>query len=256
MAVNTSKKVTKEFTVITLFPSLIEQFAKTGIIGKACTDEKVSIRTLNPRDFSNNSGKSVDDSPYGGGPGMVMKVKPLRAAIRHARRSADRDSHVVFLSPQGRPFDNESLSHFDRYSRIVFVAGRYEGVDERILVRDIDSEWSVGDFVVTGGEVPAMIIMDAVIRRLPGVVGAPRSLTEDSFAADGLLDFPHYTRPRNIDGQEVPKVLLEGNHSEIAMWRRRQQLERTFRRRPDLIPKARLSKEDRNFLALLGYECK
>lgn len=238
----------KRYSVVTLFPPLIEAFRTTGIVRRACEHGLITIDTVNPRDFATDRRGTVDDSPYGGGPGMVMMVEPLRQAIASAKARDGDDVHVVCLSPQGRRFDQAGAHELGRHGHLVLVAGRYEGVDERLLETDVDSEWSVGDYVVSGGEVPAMLIIDALVRMLPGALGDDLSAQEDSFAA-GLLDYPHYTRPEQVAGSAVPAVLLSGDHAAIRRWRRKQQLGRTWLRRPDLLAVFELGAEDAALLA-------
>lgn len=235
------------YSVITLFPPLMEAFRATGIVRRACERGIAAIDIINPRDFAGDRRGTVDDSPYGGGPGMVMMVEPLRRAIAAARAAATSDSHVICLSPQGRRFDQAGVHELAEHPHLVLVAGRYEGIDERLLDTDIDSEWSVGDFVVSGGEVPAMLIIDAIVRTLPDALGDALSAVQDSFVA-GLLDHPHYTRPEMVDGAAVPAVLMSGDHAAIARWRRKQQLGRTWLRRPDLLAACALSVEDARLL--------
>lgn len=237
----------RNFTCITLFPELIHAFRDTGIVRRAHAAGLIRIDTLNPRDFTDDSRATVDDAPYGGGPGMVMMAPPLRRAIAAGRKRHGAGAHVVYLSPQGRRVDEHSLPDLARHAHLVLLCGRYEGVDERVIEADVDSEWSLGDFVLTGGEIPAMAIIDALTRRLEGALGDARSATEDSFAT-GLLDHPHYTRPEIVDGMGVPPILLSGNHAAIARWRRQQALGRTWRRRPELLSGVALSAAD---LALL-----
>jgi tRNA (guanine37-N1)-methyltransferase len=203
--------------------------------------------TWNPRDYTTDRHRTVDDRPYGGGPGMVMKVEPLRDAIRAARQADDRDAQVAYLSPQGRRIDQALIGELATRDRLILVAGRYEGVDERVLELEVDVEWSLGDYVLSGGELAAMALIDAVTRLLPGALGDEDSAEQDSFMA-GLLDCPHYTRPEEIDGLRVPAVLLGGNHAEIARWRRGQQLVRTWARRPELLEAVDLSPDDRALL--------
>lgn len=236
------------FTVITLFPELIEAFARVGIVRRACERGLIDIKSVNPRQFTNDARATVDDSPYGGGPGMVLTVPPLRRAIQAIRAGSDQAVHVAYLSPQGRTLSRQSLPALEAYPHLCLLAGRYEGVDERLLERDVDSEWSLGDFVLSGGEIAAMAVIDALTRRLPEALGDERSAGEDSFEA-GLLDYPHYTRPEVVDGQPVPPVLLSGNHAGIARWRRQQALGRTWLRRPDLLDESRLDSADRDLLA-------
>lgn len=235
------------FSVVTLFPELLAAFGAAGMVRKACAAGLAEIQAFNPRDFSDDARGTVDDAPYGGGPGMVMMVKPLRRAIQAARQGV-RGSHVIYLSPQGRRLTQAGVAELAAQPHLVLVAGRYEGVDERVVERDVDAEWSLGDFVLSGGEIAAMAVIDAIVRLLPGVLGDARSAAADSFSA-GLLDYPHYTRPESIDGQPVPPVLLSGNHARIAAWRRQAALLRTARRRPDLLAAAPLDEDDRRFLA-------
>ncbi len=231
------------YTVITLFPELLHAFRETGIIGRCQSRGLVTIEAVNPRSFASDRRATVDDTPYGGGPGMVMMAAPLRAAIADARSLAPA-SLVIYLSPQGRRFRQRDVARLAACRHLVLVAGRYEGIDERLLARDVDEEWSVGDFVLSGGEVPAMLMIDAIVRTLPEALGDERSAQEDSFS-DGLLDHPHYTRPEILDGQAVPAVLLGGHHAEIAAWRRQQRIGRTWQRRPDLLSSLGLSAKDR-----------
>ncbi len=224
------------FTVITLFPEFVEAFAQVGLARKATSLGLLQLNTLNPRDFTHDARRTVDDVSYGGGPGMVMQVAPLRAAIRQARASLP-EAHVIYLSPQGRRLVQADMAALLQCPQLVFVAGRYEGIDERVVMHDVDAEWSIGDYVLSGGELPAMVLMDGLIRLIPGVIGAPESAIAESFM-DGLLDFPHYTRPEIIDGQPVPPVLLSGNHLAIARWRLREAVRRTLVRRPDLLEQA------------------
>jgi len=237
----------RRFTVITLFPEMIAAFANAGIVRRACERQIVAIDTLNPRMFADDARATVDDTPYGGGPGMVMTVAPLRKAIDSIRSASERPAHVVYLSPQGRTLSEAALPELAQHPHLVLLAGRYEGIDERLIERDIDSEWSLGDFVLSGGEIAAMAVIDALTRRLPGALGDERSARQDSFG-EGLLDHPHYTRPELIDGQAVPAVLLSGNHAEIDRWRRREALGRTWLRRPDLLSGKALSTADQKLL--------
>jgi tRNA (guanine37-N1)-methyltransferase len=235
------------FDVVTLFPELVAALAQHGIPRRAAELGLLELVTWNPRDYTTDRHRTVDDRPYGGGPGMVMKVEPLRDAIRAARRADDRDARVAYLSPQGRRIDQALVGELATLDRLILVAGRYEGVDERVLELEVDVEWSLGDYVLSGGELAAMVLIDAVTRLLPGALGDEDSAEQDSFMA-GLLDCPHYTRPEEIDGLRVPAVLLGGNHAEIARWRRGQQLVRTWTRRPELLESMDLSPEDRALL--------
>ena len=216
--------------VITLFPQMLDTLRSGGITARALEKGLVELSSWNPRDFSDNKYQRVDDRPYGGGPGMVMQVKPLRAAIKQAVGSLGTDTKVIYLSPQGRRLDQAGVETLLTYKSLLLVAGRYEGIDERIIEHDIDEEWSIGDYVLSGGELAAMVIIDALTRQLPGALGNELSASEDSFV-NGLLDHPHYTRPVEIDGQKVPDILLSGNHAEIAKWRHQQALNRTQQRK-------------------------
>lgn len=235
------------FTVVSIFPELIDTFGMTGIVRQAQDRGHVVLHTIDPRSFSVDGKGKIDDSPYGGGPGMVMMVSPLRRAIEVARKLSVNGSTVVYLTPQGRPIDHQLIVELTSIEHLVFVAGRYEGVDERVIERDIDMELSLGDFVLSGGEVAAMAVIDAVVRLLPGSLGSDLSAAADSFSG-GLLEHGQYTRPECVDGQPVPKVLLGGNHAEIQRWRRKQSLGRTWLKRPDLLENAGFSQNDRELL--------
>lgn len=232
------------FTVVSLFPELIRAFAEVGIVRRACERGLVTISSVDPRAFTPDGRGNVDDSPYGGGPGMVMAVPPLRAAVNEARAAAVTNPCVAYLSPQGRRLDQNLIEELTVQRDLILIAGRYEGIDERVVERDVDLEISLGDFVLSGGEVAAMAIIDAIVRLLPGALGSALSSGSDSFS-DNLLEYPQYTRPEVVDGQAVPAVLLSGNHAEIALWRRRESIRRTARRRPDLLEKASLSDAER-----------
>ena len=232
--------------VVTLFPEMIRQAAGYGIQGRAIQRGLLELETWNPRDYSEDRHAAVDDRPYGGGPGMVMQVQPLRAAIREAR-SAGSAAPVIYLSPQGRRFDQQKALELAGLERLVLVTGRYEGIDERIIDMDVDEELSIGDYVLSGGELPALVVLDAVTRLLPGALGDENSAQNDSFM-DVLLDYPHYTRPEEIDGKRVPDVLISGNHSLIDRWRRKQALGRTWQRRPDLLEALQLDAEQQELL--------
>ena len=233
------------FDIVTLFPGMFDAL-REGITGRALDKGLIEFHSWNPRDYTRDVHRTVDDRPYGGGPGMVMKVEPLRDAIRAARKEAP-GSKVVYLSPQGRVLTQQAVSQMSRLSGLVLVAGRYEGVDERLLQSEIDEEWSVGDYVLSGGELPAMIMVDAITRLLPGALGHALSAEQDSHA-DGLLDCPHYTRPEEIDGMQIPDVLRSGNHELIRRWRLQQSLGRTSQRRPDLLQRRQLSAEETELL--------
>ncbi len=238
------------FDVITLFPEQFELFAGDGVTARAARRGLVRLVTWNPRDFTDDPHRTVDDRPYGGGPGMVMKVEPLRSAIEAARTAAAAEgveSRVAYLSPQGRTLAQADIVDIARAPGWILLAGRYEGVDERLIESQVDEEWSIGDYVLSGGELPAMVVMDAAIRLLPGALGHADSAAQDSHA-DGLLDCPHYTRPEVIGGRAVPGVLLSGDHAAIARWRHQQALGRTSQRRPDLLQARGLTDEERALL--------
>ncbi|PQJ97556.1 tRNA (guanosine(37)-N1)-methyltransferase TrmD [Chromatium okenii] len=234
------------FDIITLFPDLFQILFNQGVTGRALTRGLVELRLWNPRDYTRDIHRTVDDRPYGGGPGMVMKVEPLRDAIIAARDAAP-TSRVAYLSPQGRLLDQTAISTIAAQSGWILVAGRYEGIDERLIEAHVDEEWSIGDYVLSGGELPAMVVMDAVTRLLPGVLGHAESAQQDSHV-DGLLDHPHYTRPEQIDGHAVPPVLIGGDHVAIARWRLRQALRRTWLRRPELLTRRGLSASEQALL--------
>jgi tRNA (guanine37-N1)-methyltransferase len=233
------------FDVISLFPEMFEAM-RVGVTGRAIERGQVQLTVWNPRDFADDAHRTVDDRPYGGGPGMIMMVDPLRRAIGAARAVASANP-VVYLSPQGRRLDQDAVQDMSRRPGLVLLAGRYEGIDERLIEAYVDEEWSIGDYVVSGGELPAMVLMDAIIRQLPGVLGHSDSAGQDSHA-DGLLDCPHYTRPEEIEGRRVPEVLTSGNHDLIRRWRLQQALGRTWLRRPDLLERRRLSSEEQVLL--------
>jgi tRNA (guanine37-N1)-methyltransferase len=232
--------------VITLFPEMVRDCARHGIQGRAIENGLLELQTWNPRDYTRDKHRGVDDRPYGGGPGMVMQVQPLRAAIQAARETATA-APLIYLSPQGARFDQRKAQQLAGLERIILLAGRYEGVDERIIDLEVDEELSVGDYVLSGGELPALTVMDAVTRLLPGALGDVDSAQEDSFM-DGLLDYPHYTRPEEIDGLRVPDELIGGNHADIRRWRSKQALGRTWRRRPDLLETLQLDIEQQVLL--------
>ena len=245
-----------KFTVITLFPEMVLNLAKFGVVGRAIENNITSIEVFNPRDFSNDPNRRVDDRPYGGGPGMVMQFEPLQKTIQTARENNARENEiredaaiprVLYLSAQGKPFQHADVERLGRYCNLILLAGRYEGIDERLIEAEVDEEISIGDTVVSGGELPAMMMIDALVRHMPGVLGHEESALQDSFV-DGLLDCPHYTRPESINDLSVPKVLLGGDHQAIQKWREKQSLGRTFQRRPDLIEKMDLSEKQKALL--------
>ncbi len=232
--------------VVTLFPELIRDFCGYGIPRIAVERGLLRVGTWNPRDYTTNRHRNVDDRPYGGGPGMVMQVQPVSDAVQAAREQGT--GPVIYLSPQGRRFDQTAVRRMSRLPHMILLAGRYEGIDERAIEREVDEEWSIGDYVLSGGEPAAMVWIDAVARLIPGALGDEESAERDSFM-DGLLDYPHYTRPEDVDGQAVPGVLLGGNHADIERWRLKQSLGRTWQRRPDLLEQIRLDEEQQALLA-------
>lgn len=233
--------------VVTLFPEMVSTATSFGVCGRAIRRGLIEFGTSDPRDFADDPHRSVDDRPYGGGPGMVLKVGPFRAAIREARSSLPAGSPVIFLSPQGRRFDQGVARSLAGYPGLVLVAGRYEGFDERLIESECDDEISLGDFVLSGGEIAALAVIDAVVRLQPGVLGNDVSATLDSFA-DKLLGFPQFTRPEAVDDMVVPSVLTDGNHEEIRRWRLKQALGRTYLRRPDLLEARTLTPEEQQLL--------
>jgi len=233
------------FDVITLFPEMMEALA-AGVIGRAQHKQLIHLNMWNPRDYTQDVHKTVDDRPYGGGPGMVMKIEPLEQAITAARQ-ANPSAKVIYLSPQGQPLTQSLAADLAHEAGLILLCGRYEGIDERLLQHQVDAEVSIGDYVLSGGELPAMVLIDTVSRLLPGVLGHADSAEQDSFV-NGLLDCPHYTRPEVLNGESVPAVLLSGNHAAIERWRLQQSLVRTRERRPDLFAKRQLSDEEQNLI--------
>jgi len=233
------------FDVVTLFPEMFSAVAGSGITGRALEAGLWSLTTWNPRDFATDNYRTVDDRPYGGGPGMVMLAEPLERTLDAVKTAGG--GRVVYLSPQGRKLDHPRVMELVQERAVTLLCGRYEGVDERLLRRRVDEEISIGDFVLSGGELAAMALMDAVVRQLPGAVGEPASVIEESFA-DGLLDCPQYTRPETYRGEKVPEVLLSGHHENIRRWRLKQALGRTWLRRPDLLAIRRLNDEESRLL--------
>lgn len=234
--------------IISLFPEMFRAVTDFGVTGQAVKKGLLNVETWNPRDFTQDKHRTVDDRPYGGGPGMLMMVQPLRDAIHAAKQAAGDNAKVVYLSPQGRKLDQAGVESLASNEKLILICGRYEGVDERIIQTHVDEEWSVGDFVLSGGELPAMTLVDAVARFVPGVLGDMASVEEDSFA-NGLLDCPHYTRPELLDGLAVPEVLKSGNHKDIRRWRLKQSLGRTWLRRPELLENLALTDEQESLLA-------
>lgn len=233
------------FDVITLFPEMMEALA-AGVIGRAREQELIRLYLWNPRDYTRDVHKTVDDRPYGGGPGMVMKIAPLDAAIDDARK-ANPSAKVIYLSPQGAPLTQEMARDLSDQEGLILLCGRYEGIDERLLEKQVDQEISIGDYVLSGGELPAMVLIDSVSRLIPGVLGHADSAEQDSFV-NGLLDCPHYTRPEVLDGKNVPAILLSGNHAAIEQWRLQQSLVRTRERRPDLFNNRELTEYEQNLV--------
>lgn len=240
------------FDVVTVFPRMVEAGLTEGVVHRGIERGLVTARVHDLRDFTADRHRSVDDAPYGGGPGMVMKVEPVVRALRAIEADGGRPDAVVLLSPQGRRFSQAEARRLAGLSRVVLVCGRYEGIDER--VRDVvaTEEISIGDYVLSGGELAALVVVDAVSRNVPGVVGDEGSVEADSFSR-GLLDYPHYTRPAEFEGREVPAVLLSGHHADVAAWRKREALARTLARRPDLLDGAELDADERRWLAEWGW---
>ncbi len=241
-----------QIEVITLFPEMVNTVTEYGITSRAVKRGLLKVNTWNPRDYTSDNHRTVDDRPYGGGPGMVMMAEPLCAAITDARGSGN-TPHVIHLSPQGRKLDQEGVMELAQRQHLILIAGRYEGIDERVIDKEVDEEWSIGDYVLSGGELPAMVLIDVLTRTLPGALGHEDSASEDSFF-NGLLDYPHYTRPEEIDGQQVPDVLLGGNHEDIRRWRLQQALGRTWLRRPDLLEGLQLDDEQQVLLKSFKQE--
>ncbi|MDG6881890.1 tRNA (guanine-N(1)-)-methyltransferase [Phocoenobacter uteri] len=238
--------------IISLFPEMFQAITEYGVTGRAVKHNLLQIQCWNPRDFTFDKHNTVDDRPYGGGPGMLMMVQPLRDAIHAAKQAALKEDEnaevkVIYLSPQGRKLDQQGVKTLATNQKMILVCGRYEGIDERLIQAEVDEEWSIGDYVLTGGELPAMTLIDAVARFVPGVLGKQASAEEDSFAT-GLLDCPHYTRPEVLDGEPVPDVLMSGHHENIRKWRLEQSLERTWLRRPELLDDLALTDEQATLL--------
>jgi tRNA (guanine37-N1)-methyltransferase len=239
-----------KFAAVTIFPEMFEAVTRFGVSRRAFENGIATLNSINPRDFATNQYKTIDDRPFGGGPGMVMMPEPLEKAIDAARQSVGAGCKVVYLSPQGKPLTDALVRELAGQPSLVLLCGRYEGVDERVIERQVDLEISMGDFVVSGGELPAMMLVDAILRTLPGVLNDAQSAEEDSFAV-GLLDCPHYTRPEHYEGMSVPEVLLSGNHEKIRVWRLAESLKRTRKRRPDLLKNRVFSKEEMQLLKKL-----
>ena len=233
--------------VVTLFPEFVRQAAALGVVGRAQERGLLAVATWNPRDFASDAWRTVDERPYGGGPGMVMLIEPLRATLDAARAAAETPAHTVYLSPQGARLTQRRAAQLARLPRLLLLCGRYEGVDERLLAAEVDEELSIGDYVLSGGELAAAVVIDAVGRLQEGALNHAESAAQDSFS-DGLLDCPHYTRPEQHDLGAVPEVLLSGDHAAIRRWRRQQSLGRTWQRRPDLLAQIELDATDRRLL--------
>lgn len=237
-----------KFDVITLFPELVQQVTQWGITERAHRSGLYQLNTCNPREFTHDVHQTVDDRPYGGGPGMVMKYQPLADALAHLQSQVAEKPHVIYMSPQGKPLTQKRVNELAGMPHLVVIAGRYEGVDERFIESFVDEEISVGDYVLSGGELPAMTMIDAIVRQLPGALGHQDSAQQDSFM-EGLLDCPHYTRPEEVGGKQVPAVLQSGNHAKIARWRRDQALTKTALQRPDMLDGLELDEKDLQVLA-------
>jgi len=235
------------FAVVTLFPGMIREALAHGVVGRAVAGGVLGVETFDPRVFTTDVHRSVDDRPYGGGPGRVLKVQPVRDALRAAAAAMPAGSRRVYLSAAGRRFDQALAREAVQWPGLILLAGRYEGVDERVIDADIDAEWSIGDYVLSGGELPALVVIDALARLLPGTLGSAESAEAESFS-DGLLDWPHYTRPAVLDGQAVPEVLAGGDHAAIARWRLREALGRTWLHRPGLLEGRPLSAVEKGLL--------
>ncbi|MCJ8316538.1 MULTISPECIES: tRNA (guanosine(37)-N1)-methyltransferase TrmD [unclassified Idiomarina] len=234
--------------VISLFPEMFSAVTGFGVTGRAIKEGLLEVSVWNPRDFTHDRHRTVDDRPYGGGPGMLMMVQPLVDAIEAAKSDLGQDTPVIYLSPQGQKLDHKGVQLLSGNDRMILIAGRYEGIDERVIEKYVDAQWSIGDYVLSGGELPAMVLIDAVSRLVPGVLGHQDSAEEDSFA-NGLLDCPHYTRPEVYNEQQVPSVLLSGNHEKIRRWRLQQSLGRTWLQRPELIKDLALTDEQEALLS-------
>jgi tRNA (guanine37-N1)-methyltransferase len=233
--------------VVTLFPAMMREALAHGVVGRAVERGILEVEYFDPRDDATDVHRTVDDRSYGGGPGMVLKVEPLRSALRRAMAAQPAGSRRVYLGADGVRFDQRAARAASEWPSLTLVAGRYEGVDERFIERETDEQWSIGDYVLSGGELPALVVIDAIARLIPGTLGSEESAVHESFS-DGLVDWPHYTRPAEIDGQEVPAVLMSGDHAAIRRWRLRQALGRTWLRRPELLERRDLSDEERKLL--------
>jgi len=237
-----------QIAVVTLFPEFVTAAIQVGVLGRAVERGQVTVQAITPRDFAGDPRRTVDDRPYGGGPGMVLKVEPTRSALRAARAQLPTGSRRVYLGADGAPLTQAKVAELAQLPGLLLLAGRYEGVDERLLATEIDETISIGDYVLSGGELPALVLIDALVRTLPGVLGDEESAQQDSFMT-GLLDWPHYTRPEELEGLQVPAVLVGGNHEAIRRWRLKQALGRTWLRRPELLAAKALTAEEQSLLA-------
>jgi tRNA (guanine37-N1)-methyltransferase len=237
-----------QIAVITLFPEFIDAAMQVGVVGRAQKRGQIEVQAMTPRDFASDARKTVDDRPFGGGPGMVLKVEPTRSAIRAAKDKLPSGSRCIYMGADGTPLTQAKVAELAALPGLVLLAGRYEGVDERLLASEVDETISIGDYVLSGGELPALVVIDAVVRTLPGVLGDEESAQQDSFMT-GLLDWPHYTRPEELEGMQVPDVLIGGNHEAIRRWRLKQALGRTWLRRPDLLAAKVMTAEEQTLLA-------
>ena len=233
--------------LITLFPEMFDALLKHGVSSRAVKNGLIEVKCFNPRAYAAGYHNTVDDRPYGGGPGMVLMAEPLRLSIKDARDWIGAKTKVIYLSPQGQVLAQKGVQSLSSESSLIFISGRYEGVDERVIDLEVDEEWSIGDYVLSGGELPTMVVMDTIIRQLPGALGDQLSAKQDSFS-EGLLDYPHYTRPETYEGLKVPDILLSGNHENIRKWRLKESLKRTFYRRPELLSGLSLNKEQEEML--------
>jgi tRNA (guanine37-N1)-methyltransferase len=233
--------------LITLFPEMFDALLKHGVSSRAVKNGLIEVKCFNPRAYAAGYHNTVDDRPYGGGPGMVLMAEPLRLSIKDARDWIGAKTKVIYLSPQGQVLAQKGVQSLSSESSLIFISGRYEGVDERVIDLEVDEEWSIGDYVLSGGELPTMVVMDTIIRQLPGALGDQLSAKQDSFS-EGLLDYPHYTRPETYEGLKVPDILLSGNHENIRQWRLKESLKRTFYRRPELLSGLSLNKEQEEML--------
>ncbi|CAL4043483.1 tRNA (guanosine(37)-N1)-methyltransferase TrmD [Buchnera aphidicola] len=236
------------FNIISIFPKMFDAIIKYGIVSRAIKKNIISIKIWNPRDYTYDKYHTIDDRPYGGGSGMLMKAEPLLIAIEHAKKTTQINTKIIYLSPQGKPLNQKSVSKLSKISNFILICGRYKGIDERVIHSSVDEEWSIGDYITTGGELPAMIFIDTLSRLIPNLIGKKIYIEEDSFC-NGLLDCPQYTRPNFIKGIPVPKILLSGHHLKIKKWKLKQSLGATWLKRPDLLKVIKLSEEQKTLLS-------